>query len=574
MIHIDYSCGSCKVIFNWNDSVVNICRSLSSKRFVPRDLGGPYWETTPEVVEKELLPKLYEYHLQPFFTDSYRNFKEGRKETVDFGLKLPLYKYQVEGANKLYMNDVFGLFDDMGTGKTCQTISVIKKLFEEGKNKFLIITPNSLKKQWQDEFKKFTDIPTTVISGGKKEREKKWVERTPVKIVNYELVRFDYGFFQTNWDMIILDEASRVKNFKALTTRKIKQLKAGKKVTLTGTPIENCILELHSIFEFLNPLILGSYSSFKNQFLITELRSAGGRMFEEVIGHKNLSELKKKIQPYYLRRMKEEVDSELPEVVCENIWVELSEKERQAYNLITDIILSKRNKQQNFIGEIQLLRVLSNGEICLRWSNSANPDVQKLMIKMGSGSSKNDECMELLEQILQSNKKVVVFSEFVNPLIDLKKRLDEKDWKYALLYAGSKKETEIRRFTEDDECKILLSQIRTGGYGLNFQFCNQVIFLNRSWNPAVESQAISRCHRHGQKETVFVYYLIAEDTIEEKVLDTLDKKIEISQKVIGDNILKWIGSGAVNQKDHGILSSLHTSSVTVTPGPIQMRNEE
>ena len=310
---------------------------------------------------------------------------------------------------------------------------------------------------------------------------------------------------------------------------------------LTGCPIENCVTDLHSIFEFLNPLVLGSYGNFKERYLVTELRNFNGRMFDQVTGHKNLSELKEVIKPYYLRRTKGEVLDELPEVVSERIWVDLSKSERKSYSQLEDIVVEKKRRDESFMGEIQLLRVLSNGEVNLKWSSTTNPQAQKIAFDAGWGSAKNDECEKLLEQIFQVNDKVVVFSDFVNPLVDLKKRFAKKGWKYALLTGDSKKELELDKFEHDRECKVLLSQTKTGGYGLNLQFCSNIVFLNLPWNPAVRDQCIGRCHRIGQNQTVFIYELVASETIEEKVLDILDSKEAVSQAVITKNFKKFVG---------------------------------
>jgi len=553
MIEIKYSGGIIEVYSPYNNRLVEIFRGLSNRKWNPEK---KCWQVGLTSLEKEFLPAIKKANMLFEFDESFSNFftsiaKNAKKTKIDFKLKLPLYEFQKEGAKKMVWSPFFALFDDMGVGKTVQTIAAINKLKEKGEaGKVLIICPNSLKKQWHDEIKKFSNMSSLVIEGNKAKRQNLWEKRVRIKIINYELVRFDDYPFYHEWDILVLDEASRIKNSFAKTTRYIKKIRAKRRYVLTGTPIENMITDLYSIFEFLNPTILPSYRGFKEEYLITRLRNFGGLQFEEIVGYKNLDKLKKVIGPYYIRRRKEEVLKELPSLVNEKIWVELNPSERKHYNAIKKIIEEKIDNIKagdddsfnSILGEMTLLRVLCNGEICLKWSNPSNTEIQKMQPLMKETSSKNDECMNLIRSIIRQNgDKIIVFSDYVAPLKDLEDRLMKGQIGYSSLYGTIKnREEEIEKFRKNSNIRVLLSQIRTGGYGLNLQEANQVIFLNNPWNPAVKNQALSRTHRNGQKKTVFVYDLIVRDSIEERVLKALENKTALSEKVIAKNIKKYM----------------------------------
>ena len=221
---ISYDSGTCKIRFAYRQDLIDVMRSLSSKKWNPAPLRC--WEATPTVVENELLPKLRELDIYPTIEGSYYDFKNNKEEIKDFGLKFPLYSYQLEGANKLYVNESFALFHEMGLGKTVMSIAAMDKLFKDSSiRNALIVCPSSLKKQWFHEIEKFSDLRATIIGGTRAKREKLWCSVAKIKICNYELIRFDYDKIkEQEFDLVIGDEISRIKNRGTKTAMLMKRL--------------------------------------------------------------------------------------------------------------------------------------------------------------------------------------------------------------------------------------------------------------------------------------------------------------------------------------------------------------
>ena len=544
---IDYVNGKVEISFPYNPTWVDLIKNSTENRKWNPD--RKVWVVGLSDIDLLLIPALKKANIPYLFSENYQKaFLKPKEQIKDFGLKYPLYPYQLEGANALYYNNNFGLFHDTGLGKTIMSIATINKLYLDsdfGNLKVLILCPSSLIQQWADEIQKFSDLKYQIINGSKEKRQKQWIDGTTTKatitLANYEKIRVDEAPLKIDWDIIILDESTRIKNFNTKTTQRVKMLKGRRKWALTATAIENSVKDLFSLFDFLDDSIFNSWWKFKEQFLITELQSFGDRDFEVIIGEKNIDVLEQKIKPYYIRRLKQEVLPELPNYIEEKVYIELSASEKHHYNYIKSIIEEKimnikDGDSDSFIGELQLLRVLCNGEVCLKHSNTKNLDIVSKQNDMSESSSKIEEIIILIKQLLQNNQdKIIVFSDFTEPLFILAKRLEKEGVGHNLLYGGSDKTEELKEFKTNKESRILLCQMKTGSYGLNLTEANNIIFMNRPFNPAVEYQAISRAHRNGQTKTVFIYYLITKNTIEEKIITMLNEKKEISNKIIKEN---------------------------------------
>jgi len=543
--------GIFEVYSSYEPKLLDVFRGLSFRKW---DKNKKCWIVGVSSIFEELIPEAKDlgYEIQIDKSLEYNAFsqshiaseKKEEDKVVDFcetynNLKLPLRDYQKEGVRFLVERNGALLADDMGTGKSATLIATVQNL-----NAFpsLIYCPNNIKRQWGEEISKFSNLTYKIIEGGKKERKKLWKKQANFTIVNYEC-RDEYPS-SIEWKSVILDEASRVKNWKTQTHKRILKVKAKRKYCLTGTPVENSITDLFAIFRFVNPGLFVNYTSFKNNFLVTNLVNYGYGVVEDVVAYKNLDELKRQIQPFYLRRTKEQVNKELPELVKTSTFVELNESELKAYNFISNILKNKiesmkQGERLGIGGELTLLRVLCNGEVNLKWSNTTNEKIQHyIRNSVGYSSSKIDELMNLLESlVLHDSNKVVIFSDFTSPFMEIEKKLKDLKISFAKLHSGVK---EIDLFKENDDCKVLLAQTKSGGYGLNLQCANQAIFLNRPWNPSVEEQAIARLHRQGQKKTVFVHYLLTSKTIEDKVNATLNEKKEVSEKLIVENSKRFL----------------------------------
>ncbi|MFV0250330.1 MAG: DEAD/DEAH box helicase [Bacilli bacterium] len=415
------------------------------------------------------------------------------------------------------------LADEMGLGKSIQTINYIKLKLKEKKGQFLIVAPTSLIYNWENEFNKFGDkISYVVINNDKETRIEmlKKINKYDVIITTYGLLRRDIEEYQKlNFDTFIIDEAQNIKNSNAITTKCIKQISATTKFALTGTPIENSVLELWSIFDFIMP---GFF------FEIAKFRS----YYQNNVQNENvMKELNNLVTPFILRRKKIDVLKDLPSKIENNITIELNEKQKKIYFAELEKVkeeIDKSIKQNGFKkSQFLILSLLTKlRQICI------NP---KLYIENYKGeSSKYDEVIEILKTSIQNKHKVLLFSQFTSALKLLEPLLKENNISYYYL-DGSTKSIErmnlVNKFNED-ETNLFLISLKSGGTGLNLTGADVVIHLDPWWNPQVENQATDRAHRIGQKKVVEVIKLIAKGTIEEKILDLQIKKKELSNQII------------------------------------------
>lgn len=461
--------------------------------------------------------------------------KRGRR-TFDV-LSTKLYPYQEQGAMHLAFGRRALLADDMGLGKTVQAIAAAALLKEmRDIQKAVIICPASLKHQWAREIRRFTSLSVTVIEGNLEERRKLYHDSSFFKIINYELVRYDMDeLLKLRPDLIILDEAQRIKNWRAKTAMMVKSLPSRYAFVLTGTPLENRIDELYSIFQFLDPRILGPLWHFNDRFYELEKRESGAY---KVLGYKNIDQLRALIKPYILRRTRDEVLKDLPARTDNNFFVEMTDEQWHAYDEFKEKLaklISKSKRQPLTPKERELLlmylikmRLICNA-LALHDKDIEPKDREKTGPKLG-------ELEEILSESIASNgHKAVVFSQWSNMLAFTEPALKRLGLGYVKLTGAvpsAKRGDLIQKFFDDPDCRVFLST-DAGGVGLNLQAASLVINLDLPWNPAVLEQRIARAHRHGQLSSVQVINLIAKDTIEERMLDTLAAKKNVFATVFG-----------------------------------------
>ncbi|MBI5841146.1 MAG: DEAD/DEAH box helicase [Chloroflexi bacterium] len=461
--------------------------------------------------------------------------KRGRR-TFDV-LSTKLYPYQEQGAMHLAFGRRAMLADDMGLGKTVQAIAASALLKEmRDIQKAVIICPASLKHQWAREIRRFTSLSVTVVEGGLLDRRKLYNDSSFFKIINYELVRHDMDeLLKLRPDLIILDEAQRIKNWRAKTAMMVKSLPSRYAFVLTGTPLENRIDELYSIFQFLDPRILGPLWHFNDRFYELEKRESGTY---KVLGYKNIDELRALIKPHVLRRTRDEVLKDLPPRTDNNFFVEMTDPQWNAYNEFKEslaklISISKRRPLTPKERELLLMYLIKMRLICnalaLHDKDIEPKDREKTAPKLG-------EFEEVLtEEIANNGHKAVVFSQWSNMLELTEPIIQRIGLGYVKLTGAvpsAKRGALIEKFFDDPDCRVFLST-DAGGVGLNLQAASLVINLDLPWNPAVLEQRIARAHRHGQKSSVQVINLIAKDTIEERMLDTLAAKKNVFATVFG-----------------------------------------
>ncbi len=443
-------------------------------------------------------------------------------------ISTPLYGYQEDGVLHLAFGRRAMLADDMGLGKTVQAIAaaaLLKQLRDI--QRVLIVCPASLKHQWAREIQRFTSLSAQVIEGNQIQRRKLYRDLQFFNIMNYELVHYDeQELVNRNFDLVILDEAQRIKNWRTKTADRIKRLRSPYAFVLTGTPLENRLDELYSVFQFIDPTILGPLWRFNERYYETERRPSGSY---KVLGHKNLDDLRRRIGPYVLRRVREDVLLDLPERIDNNFFVEMTDPQWNAYyeyeHRVAKLMAQARRRpltpeeHKILLGCLVKMRLICNA-LALHDPEIKPQDCEKTAPKLR-------ELREILDEEVASNgHKAILFSQWTR-MLDLTEPALEKlklGWvKLTGDVPTSKRGALIEQFFDDPQCKVFLSS-DAGGVGLNLQAASMVVNLDLPWNPAVLAQRIARAHRHGQPHTVNVVNLIAKGTIEERMLDTLAAK--------------------------------------------------
>jgi SNF2 family DNA or RNA helicase len=453
--------------------------------------------------------------------------KELDAGTLDLKLlPVPLYDYQLRGALFLACRGRSILGDDMGLGKTVQTLAAVELLARErGIRRVLVVAPASVKYQWETEIRRFTTRPVQVIDGLPDVRKEQYEQPTFYRLVNYEQVVRDREALNA-WkpDVVVLDEAQRIKNWEAKTTREVKKLHSRYAIVLTGTPLENKLEELYSIVQFVDERRFGPAFAFLHEHRVVD---ADGNL----TGYRNLDAIRDKLAPIFLRRTRAEVLTQLPERTDNTVFVELAEEQRGPYEEQRTALA--RLLQKNYLTDLDRKRILA----CVVNLRTVC-DSTFLHDRATHVSPKLDEFAELLPELiggeslgtagpgLQGPHKVVVFSQWETMIFEAAKVLDRLGVGYAVLHgglSGKDRKAALEKFLTDPACVAFLST-DAGGTGLNLQAADTVVNLELPWNPAVLEQRIARVHRMGQKRPVRVVNFVTRGTIEERVLRTLEAK--------------------------------------------------
>ena len=428
-------------------------------------------------------------------------------------LSVPLYDYQTRGALFLACRGRSILGDDMGLGKTLETLGAIELLARErGIQKALVVAPASVKYQWESEIKKFTGRPVQVIDGTPEARLDQYALPTFYRLVNYEQVVRDREAINA-WkpDVIVLDEAQRIKNWEAKTSREVKKLKSRYAMVLTGTPLENRLEELYSIVQFVDERRFGPAFQFLHEHRVLDEEG-------NLKGYRNLDKIREKLAPIFLRRTRGEVLTQLPARTDNTVFVELADEQRGPYE--EQRVTLARLLQKNYLTDLDRKRILA----CVVNLRTVC-DSLFLYDKQTRVSPKLDEFAELVPELIGEHK-LVVFSQWETMAMEAAKVLDALGVGYVLLHGGlpgKERKAVLERFQTDPACKVFLST-DAGGTGLNLQTADTVVNLELPWNPAVLEQRIARVHRMGQSRPVRVINFVTRGTIEEKVLRTVEAK--------------------------------------------------
>ncbi len=466
-------------------------------------------------------------------------FKEIQQLTQPKELNATLRPYQLQGMS--YMNFLreyhFGgiLADEMGLGKTVQTLSFLQYMKECGcKGPNLIIIPTSVLPNWEREAQKFVPgMSRLVIYGAKRENMFKQIANTDLILTTYALLRRDLDeILKFEFNSIILDEAQNIKNPNTITARSVRKLNARFKLCLSGTPIENSLLELWSLFEFLMPGFLGTQHSFQKGF-VKPIKDGD---------EDSLKYLKTRVTPFILRRTKSEVAKDLPPKIENTYYCALADEQLELYASLAKKLKTQVMQTVDEKGiaksQISILdALLKLRQIC------CHPNLLKMNIPGVNTflpSGKFEAFKDLLNGIVEDGHKVLVFSQFVEMLKIIRAWLETTEMPYAYLDGTSKDRFEqVDRFNNSPDIPVFLISLKAGGTGLNLTSADYVIHYDPWWNPAVENQATDRTHRIGQTRQVFSYKMICENTVEEKILKLQDQKRGIADSIIpGQNSWK------------------------------------
>ena len=433
-----------------------------------------------------------------------------------------LRDYQREGLGWLRFLRRFGfggcLADDMGLGKTVQVLSLLDS--DERMGPALIVVPRSLIFNWKEEAARFTPrLRVLDFTGvGRKDRWKLIAEHDIV-LTTYGTLRRDAPILKdTHFDTIILDEAQTIKNASTESAKATRLLNGEHRLALTGTPVENSLSDLWSLFEFLNPGLLGNATIFRSQ---TAADPSGD----------SAALLSKALRPFILRRTKDQVARELPSKTEQTIYCELESAQRKLYNEL------REHYRASLLGHIERDGIRRSKmhilEALLRLRQAACHPGLIDKIKVEHSSAKLDALIPQLREVIAEKHKALVFSQFTSFLSILKKKLDDEGITYEYLDGKTRdRESRVRRFQEDPLCPLFLISLKAGGLGLNLTAAEYVFLLDPWWNPAAEAQAIDRSHRIGQSRRVFAYRLIAKDTVEEKVLELQKSKRDLADSIL------------------------------------------
>ncbi|MFH1846591.1 MAG: DEAD/DEAH box helicase [Candidatus Omnitrophota bacterium] len=448
-------------------------------------------------------------------------------------LKLNLFPYQKDGALFAARAGRSLIADDMGLGKTMQAIAASEIMARHlGIEKVLIICPTSLKHQWLKEIQRFTDNRIVhVIEGMVNVRKERYKEESFFKITNYDVIHRDMEAINS-WspDIIILDEAQRIKNWRTRVARSVKGLSSPYALVLTGTPLENRLEELHSIVSFLDWHHLGPLFRFLHTHQVTD--NTG-----KVVGYKKLNELGDSLSSILIRRRKHEVLLQLPERIDKTYFVKMTPEQMTIHDENKEMVarLVAKWKRYHFLSEVDRQRLL----VALQIMRMACDSTYLVDKKTEFGNKINELEIQLREIFENSQTKVVIFSQWLRMMELVKTRLDLNNWQYVFLHGGVPGKNRgklIQQFRDDPEFRIFLST-EAGGVGLNLQNADVVVNLDLPWNPAVLEQRIGRVHRLGQSQSVRVINFVAEESIEQGMLSLLQFKRSMFSGVLdnGEN---------------------------------------
>lgn len=448
-------------------------------------------------------------------------------------LPYPPLSHQSTAIPMILSQPSFLLGDDMGLGKSFTGLAVSSYLLKETNKPVLIFCQKRAMKQWMNYANKYTPgLDIIIVDGPANKRKKLWGESHQIYITNLEKLLYDFDFVNKGWQLIILDEASYyIKNPSSKRAKAICKLTSDRKLALTGTPIENSLIDLYSLFMFLKPEIFMNYGFFERNYVVfIRQHIYRGRKrveFKKIIGYKNIDQLKEKISKYYIRRTEKDAGIELPEIVEEDFIIPMEDEQKTIYDNLLNGIKGLKTKQliNTDNNRIKLLRAADHSNIIVKESNSSN---------------KIETLLELIEE--NSHRKIIVFSQWADMINLIHIKLKSIGINHAVVVGSGSKdkfdfhiddESEFVKFKEDVNILIATDAISRSQ---DFPFASVIINIDLPWNPATIKQRIMRARRiSSTNKTIFAFNLISEGTIEEKVLPVLQSKMRLAKEIIDEN---------------------------------------
>lgn len=414
-------------------------------------------------------------------------------------LPSPLRPYQWEGVRFLMRSDGALLADEMGLGKTVQAIVALRALMSFGGwFRVLIVTPRSLRRNWQEEMGRWApELPVRLIEGTQSNRHALYLLPVPVVIATYEQVRMDYELFDPDevFNVVLLDEAQRIKNTNSKTSLACRMIPRQKSWALTGTPLENRPEDMLSVFSFVQRGLL------YNGMQVHEVHTA--------------------IKPFFLRRTKEEALSELPPIVIQDLKLELAGRQLEAYQELWHHREEAVRHVEGPVTQMHLLALITKLKQVCNFDSDSNESVKLESLKL------------VIENLSAKTDKLIVFSQYVEALKWLSEQLDR--FPHDLFHGGlndDEREAVLQRFRQQPGPRAILMSLKAGGVGLNLQEASTVVIFDRWWNPATEDQAIQRAHRFGRTRPLHVIRFIVQNSIEQRIDDLLREKRSIFDQYV------------------------------------------
>ncbi|MEO1857674.1 MAG: DEAD/DEAH box helicase [Rubritalea sp.] len=490
----------------------------------PRQEGGKYYVPKNQGA---YLKRVREYYQGESKSEPDRSILQRLPSVITDALR----GYQEEGIAWLYercVNESAALLaDDMGLGKTLQTLAVLS-LRQEVSQPSLVVCPTSLLANWADEAEKWApQLKVQLMHGPQRKEHFKSISSVDVIITSYALVVRDLAEYQNlELNTLVLDEASMIRNADTQAAKALRKLNAGARVALTGTPVENAVRDLWSLYAFLLPGYLGSKEDFKNRY---ELALAGAQPDENV-----LRRLRLRVEPFMIRRTKAQVAKDLPQKLEQTLWCQPSKLQKEAYQEILRQGVVKVDELEGGRARMQMLTVLlrlRQASCDLRLLGGESMAERELSML----SAKLEMLIELLHEARRGGHRVLVFSQFTKMLGFIKEALANEGISFAYLDGATRDRSgEVKKFQASNGPDVFLISLKAGGYGLNLTAADTVVHFDPWWNPAVEAQATDRAYRIGQTKPVTVYKLIAKGTVEEKILRLQERKRGLIGAAIGD----------------------------------------